>query len=156
MLRVKRVHTQDVDYKLHNLIYKHCINVELPNSLLAKHYSGTKLAAWLSTHAGHGFMYILYSEDTPIGLMCFSEVSTVHMDCTCIVEDLLFIKEDSRSIKNLFTLVKEALKLLTTEFQSTYLVFVGSTLGPSSLPELYIRLGFSQVGTHLVKEYQYE
>ena len=154
MLIVKQVHQQDLDCpKLHNLIYKHCINVELPDSLITKYYSGTKLAHWLTTEAAKSMFFGLYSDDTPIGLMCFSEVPTVHIDCTCVIEDLLFIIEEHRSIKNLLALVKQSLSLIQHRIPSPYLVFVGSTLGPSALPELYKRIGFSQVGTHLVKEY---
>lgn len=153
MLQVKQLLQQDLDYRLHNLIYKHCLNVELPESLLARHYSGTKLAAWLTTEAAHNLTYVLYLDEQPIGLMCFSEVPTVHMECRCVVEDLLFIAESHRSIKNLFALVKRSLALIADTINSPYLVFVGSTLGRSALPELYKRIGFEQVGTHLVKEY---
>lgn len=153
MLIVKQLHQQDLDFRLHNLIYKHCINVELPSNILAKHYSGTKLAQWLTTDAVNSLFFVLYLDEQPIGLMCFSEVPTVHIDCACVVEDLLFIAEEHRSIKHLFALVKQSLALMQSKIPSPYLVFVGSTLGPSTLPELYKRIGFSQVGTHLVKEY---
>jgi hypothetical protein len=153
MLIVKQLHQRDLDYRLHNLIYSHAINAKLPQSLLAKHYSGTKLAQWLTTDAVHSMCYVLYLDSEPIGLMCFSEVPTVHMDCSCVVEDMLFIAEEHRSIKHLLALVKQSLSLISNTIPSPYLVFVGSTLGPSTLPELYKRIGFSQVGTHLVKEY---
>ena len=154
MLQVKRISTQDLDSQIRDLILMHCAiaSAELPTSLLAKHYSWTRLAQWLSTEAPEHFMYVMYEDTDPIGLMCFSAVQPIHMDCLCAVEDLLFIRNDKRSLRNLLHLVKHTLQLLRAEFSSTFLVFVGNTLGPSTLPEMYKRIGFSEVGTHLVME----
>ncbi len=154
MLQVKRISHKDLDTRIRDLILLHCASasVELPDSLLARHYSWTRLAQWLSTEAPEHFMYVMYEDTEPVGLMCFSAVQPIHMDCLCAVEDLLFIRQDKRSLKSLLYLVKQTLQLLRTEFTSQFLVFVGNTLGPSTLPEMYKRIGFSEVGTHLVIE----
>lgn len=154
MLRVQRVYSHEITPELHSLIIQHCASTqaELDANLLSKYYSWSKLALWLSTDAALHYMYILYDDAIPLGLMCFSESNPVHLDVRCVVENLLFIRRDSRSLKHLLYLVKHTVQLLRKEFNSTFLVIVGNTLGPPTLPELYKRIGFSQVGTHLVLE----
>lgn len=154
MLRVLKVSASQITPELKEAIANHCLlaSDSMPETLLSKHYKWTSLARYLSLAAPHGFMYLLFDDDTPVGISCFSESSPVHIGCTCVVEDLLYIAPEARSYRSALFFMRQVLQELRKEFRGTFLVFAGNSLGESSVEVLYQRAGYAKVGTHLVTE----
>lgn len=153
MLHVRRLYPEDLTPDLiQTILVSAAAPFEVADNALTRHFDWFKVAGWLSTQAAHNLMFVLYVDDEPAGVMCFSESAAVHLDCPCVVEDLLYIRTEHRSLRSLFCLIKSALSELSALYDEAFLVFVGSTLGSPAISAVYKRLGFSEVGTHLVIE----
>lgn len=153
MLQVLRLYPKDIDSNfIETVLTSAAAPFEVADTVLSRHFSWYKLANWLCTSAAHNFMYALYVDEELAGVMCFSEIETIHLNCHCVVEDLLYIRPEYRSMRSLFFLIKSALHELSLLHDSALVVVAGSTLGSTSLPSAYKRLGFSEAGTHLVIE----
>lgn len=152
-MQVRRVYPDDITDEIHNRIYLNCIDLAdtLTDNELTRHYDWLGAARYLTEHAAHGWLFFLEIHGEYVGLMCFSETSAPHLKCTCYVDVCLYVEPAYRSYRNVAYLIRESINQLDRS-SGACLVFVGNTLASETLNLLYKRLGFSEIGSNLIKE----
>lgn len=128
------------------------IELNLEYNAISKYFSGTAAALGVSLLLDDYVAFIIRSKDEPIGMMMFSEEYIHYMNCKCIIERFIYIRPEYRSYTTVVKLVKDSLSLIKDMYKEPVIVFAGNILGNHNVQVVYKRLGFTQVGTNLIKE----
>lgn len=154
MITVKRASQQDLNAELSLLIRDACIDIELhlDDNIISKYYSGTSAALGVCLSIDESLAFIITIDNEPIGMMMYSEDYIHYMNCKCIIERFIYIRPQYRSYKTVVQLLKQSLQCIKDMYTEPVIVFAGNILGKHNVQAVYKRLGFTQVGTNLIKE----